>query len=169
MVWRVNSEDVLDGKVAVVTGTSRGVGVGIPHELLRAGATVIGCSRSKLDTIPGARQPAVVRHPRVPADARPRRRGSIINISSGAGHPADAGFLRCCQGGPQPPHPLTGRGMGPACARQRLGAGPDDDRQLPVVRAAQGRPEGRELLSIDGGMLPGVLYEAGLKTITDLL
>src|SRR5262245_51361166 len=53
MVWRVNSEGVLGGKVAIVTGTSRGVGVGIAHELLRAGATVIGCSRSKLDTIPG--------------------------------------------------------------------------------------------------------------------
>jgi hypothetical protein len=24
-------------------------------------------------------------------------------------------------------------------------------------------------IEIDGGMLPGVLYEAGLKTITDLL
>lgn len=44
---------VLEGKVAIVTGTSRGVGVGIAHELLRAGATVIGCSRSPLDAIPG--------------------------------------------------------------------------------------------------------------------
>lgn len=45
---------VLDGKVAAVTGTSRGVGVGIAHELLCAGATVVGCSRSALDALPGA-------------------------------------------------------------------------------------------------------------------
>lgn len=38
----------LDGKVAVVTGTRRGVGVGIAAELLREGATVVGCARSEL-------------------------------------------------------------------------------------------------------------------------
>src|SRR4051812_10971292 len=53
MVWRVKTEGVLEGEVAIVTGTSRGVGVGIAHELLGAGATVIGCSRSKLEAIPG--------------------------------------------------------------------------------------------------------------------
>ena len=60
MVWRVKTEGVLEGKVAIVTGTSRGVGVGIAHELLGAGATVIGCSRSKLDTLPGADQENVL-------------------------------------------------------------------------------------------------------------
>lgn len=40
MVWRVTDAGVLDGKIAIVTGASRGVGVAIAHELLRAGGTV---------------------------------------------------------------------------------------------------------------------------------
>jgi NAD(P)-dependent dehydrogenase (short-subunit alcohol dehydrogenase family) len=44
----------LDGKIAIVTGTSRGVGVGIARCLLEAGATVIGCSRRELPALPAA-------------------------------------------------------------------------------------------------------------------
>jgi len=46
----------LQDKVAIVTGTSRGVGVGIARELLLEGATVIGCSRSELPALPGAEE-----------------------------------------------------------------------------------------------------------------
>jgi NAD(P)-dependent dehydrogenase (short-subunit alcohol dehydrogenase family) len=44
----------LDGKVAIVTGTSRGVGVGISRKLLQAGATVVGCSRREIPALPAA-------------------------------------------------------------------------------------------------------------------
>jgi NAD(P)-dependent dehydrogenase (short-subunit alcohol dehydrogenase family) len=44
----------LEGKVAIVTGTSRGVGVGIARRLLEEGATVVGCSRRELPALPAA-------------------------------------------------------------------------------------------------------------------
>ena len=45
----------LDGKIAIVTGTSRGVGVGIARRLLEEGATVVGCSRRALPALPAAK------------------------------------------------------------------------------------------------------------------
>jgi NAD(P)-dependent dehydrogenase (short-subunit alcohol dehydrogenase family) len=45
----------LDGKIAVVTGTSRGVGVGIARRLLEEGAAVVGCSRRALPALPAAK------------------------------------------------------------------------------------------------------------------
>ena len=44
----------LDGQIAIVTGTSRGVGVGISRRLLEEGATVISCSRRPLPALPAA-------------------------------------------------------------------------------------------------------------------
>jgi len=44
----------LDGKVAIVTGTSRGVGHGIARALLEAGASVVGCSRRPAEALPAA-------------------------------------------------------------------------------------------------------------------
>jgi len=44
----------LDGKIAIVTGTSRGVGVGISRRLLEEAATVVVCSRRELPALPAA-------------------------------------------------------------------------------------------------------------------
>jgi NAD(P)-dependent dehydrogenase (short-subunit alcohol dehydrogenase family) len=44
----------LDGKIAIVTGTSRGVGLGISRRLLEESATVVGCSRRALPALPAA-------------------------------------------------------------------------------------------------------------------
>src|SRR5688572_9493803 len=43
----------LTGRVALVTGGTRGIGLGITRALLAAGATVVTCSRSDAEPVPG--------------------------------------------------------------------------------------------------------------------
>ena len=284
----------LDGKVAVVTGTSRGVGLGIAHELLRAGATVVGCSRGPLDAIPGVADnpdwlarssqrvcdqgdyraidafvdavvadygridilvnnaggtvpapnvesiPSLVSHIQgaptsddeyertvlfhafaiqmnlispmwfaIRAFRQMREQdgvGSIVNISSGAGHPAGSPTLVSYGAAKSGLNHLTrslAEEWGPKVRVNCLALGPtmtdnfksfvlpkDDPtgeryfRAVPMHRAGEPAEVGRAVvflcsgtadfingttIEIDGGMMPGVLYEAGLKTITDLL
>lgn len=287
----------LDGKVAVVTGTSRGVGVGIAHELLRAGATVIGCSRSPLDSLPGLDDPdtepdwarrsaqmvcdqgdyhaidafvqqvvdnygridilvnnagGTVPAPHVedipelvqrlqgaPRSADDFERtalfhafaiqmnlisplwfairvyrqmktqdgtGCIVNISSGAGHPAGAPTLVSYGAAKSGLNHLTrslAQEWGPKVRVNCVALGPtitenfrafvlpkDDPTgteyfaKVPMKRGGEPAEVGRTVvflasgtvdfingttIEIDGGMLPGVLYDAGLKTITDLM
>jgi NAD(P)-dependent dehydrogenase (short-subunit alcohol dehydrogenase family) len=290
----VSDVSALDGKIAIVTGTSRGVGLGIAHELLRAGATVIGCSRGPLETIPGVADnpdwlarssqrvcdqghhraidefvsgvvadygridilvnnaggtvpsphvedvPELVSRiqgaPRAADDFertvlfhqfaiqmnlisplwfairvyRQMREqdgtGSIINISSGAGHPAGSPTLVSYGAAKSGLNHMTrslAEEWGPKARVNCLALGPtmtdnfksfvlpkDDPsgekyfRDVPLHRAGEPAEVGRAAvflcsgaadfingttIEIDGGMLPGVLYEAGLKTITDLL
>jgi NAD(P)-dependent dehydrogenase (short-subunit alcohol dehydrogenase family) len=290
----VSTAGVLDGKVAVVTGTSRGVGVGIAHELLRAGATVVGCSRSALDALPGtadhpewaSRSAQLVcdqgdhrsidalitevadTHGRldilvnnaggtVPAPhvhdipelvsriqgapaadddfertvlfhqfaiqmnlisplwfairayrqmATQDGTGCIINISSGAGHPAGSPTLVSYGAAKSGLNHLTrslAQEWGPKVRVNCVALGPtvtenfrsfvlpkDDPTgseyfaAVPMRRGGEPAEVGRvcvflasgaadyvngTTIECDGGMLPGVLYDAGLKTITDLL
>ncbi|UNB54071.1 SDR family NAD(P)-dependent oxidoreductase [Mycolicibacterium sp. YH-1] len=284
----------LDGKIAIVTGTSRGVGVGIAHELLRAGATVVGCSRSPLDGLPGADSesgwsdrslqlvcdqadhqaidslvtqvvdrfgrvdilvnnaggtvpaphvedvPALVSRiqgaPRSDDDyertvlfhafaiqmnlisplwfaIRAQRQmktqdgtGCIINISSGAGHPAGSPTLVSYGAAKSGLNHMTrslAQEWGPRVRVNCVALGPtitDNFRSfvlpkddptgaqyfdpIPLKRGGEPAEVGRTCvflasgaadyingttIEMDGGMLPGVLYDAGLKTITDLL
>lgn len=284
----------LDGQVAVVTGTSRGVGVGIARELLLEGATVVGCSRSPLPALPGAEDipgatersaqwvcdqgaydsidqfvsrvvqtygridilvnnaggtvpsPSVENVPELvsriqgaPTSDDDYERsvlfhafavqmnlispmwfairvfrqmkeqsgsGSIVNISSGAGHPAGSPTLVSYGAAKSGLNHLTrslAQEWGPKVRVNCLALGPtmtenfqsfvlpDDDKSgskyfanVPLKRAGDPSEVGRACvflcsgqadfvngttIEIDGGMLPGVLYEAGLKTITDLL
>jgi len=284
----------LDGKIAIVTGTSRGVGVGISRQLLVEGATVIGCSRTPLDALPAASGvpggaersaqwvcdqgdltaidefvqrvvdtygrvdilvnnaggtvpaphvediPELVQKfqgaPRSDDDFERTARfhafavqmnlispmwfairvfrqmktqdgtGSIINISSGAGHPAGSPTLVSYGAAKSGLNHLTrslAEEWGPKARVNCLALGPtmtdnfqafvlpaDDPlgtdyfRNVPLGRAGEPDEVGRACvflcsgdadyingttIEIDGGMLPGGLYDAGLKTITDLL
>ena len=75
----VISVGILDGKVAIVTGASRGIGAEIARRFGAAGAAVAVCARTT-----GAGES------HFPArSARPQGQGWILNISSGAArHPA---------------------------------------------------------------------------------
>jgi NAD(P)-dependent dehydrogenase (short-subunit alcohol dehydrogenase family) len=284
----------LDGKVAIVTGTSRGVGVGISRQLLVGGATVVGCSRRPMDALPAAADvdgasarsaqwvcdqgdvqaidafvqrvadtygrvdilvnnaggtvpsPSVDDVPELlqkiqgsPAsdDAFERSAffhafavqmnlisplwfairvyqqmkqqdgvGSIINISSGAGHPAGSPTLVSYGAAKSGLNHMTrslAEEWGPHVRVNCLALGPtmtdnfqafvlpEDDPEgkayfanVPLGRAGTPDEVGRACvflcsgqadyingttIEIDGGMLPGVLYDSGLETITNLL
>ncbi len=151
-------------------------------------------------------QPAVVRYPGLPADATQDGTGSIINISSGAGHPGGSPTLVSYGAAKSGLNHLTrslAQEWGPKVRVNCVALGPtmtenfrsfvlpkDDPTgekyfaAVPLRRAGEPREVGRvcvflaggtadfvngTTIECDGGMRPGVLYDAGLKTITDLL
>lgn len=284
----------LSGKIAIVTGTSSGVGLSIAHELLKEGATVVGCARTPLDAIPGTEdhpdwisrsaqivcdqgdytaidamvQQVADRYGRIdilvnnaggaiaspsvhdvpelvaqfggtPASddsfertalyhayivqmnltsplwfairvyrqmAKQDGTGCIINISSGASHPAGSPTLVSYGAGKAGLNHFTrslAQEWGPKARVNCIALGPivtdnfrafvlsesDPDgakffKDIPLVRGGEPIEVARTCvflasgeadyingttIQIDGGMLPGVLYGPGLKTITDML
>ena len=132
--------------------------------------------------------------------------GCIINISSGAGHPAGSPTLVSYGAAKSGLNHLTrslAEEWGPKVRVNCIALGPtltdnfrsfvlpEDDptgssyfQKVPLQRGGEPAEAGRicaflasgaadfingTTIEMDGGMLPGVLYEAGLKTITDLL
>jgi len=145
---------VLDDTVAIVTGTSRGVGVGIAHELLRAGATVVGCSRSPLDAIPGV-------------DCEPgwAERSDQMVRDHGDYHAITDNFRSFVL----PKDDPTGSMYFDALPLKRGGEPAEVGRTCVFLASGGADFINGTTIEIDGGMLPGVLYDAGLKTMTDLL
>jgi NAD(P)-dependent dehydrogenase (short-subunit alcohol dehydrogenase family) len=264
----------LDGRVAIVTGTSRGVGAGIARRLLREGAAVAGCSRQPLDALPAAAGidgaaersvqwvcdqadwaqidefvdrvanhfgridilinnaggtmpiPHVEEVPELISYAVQNNligplwfavrvyrtmagqdgTGSMVNISSGASHPAGAPTLVSYGAAKSGLNHMTrslAEEWGPKVRVNCLALGatmtdnfqqfvlPEDDpagieyfKNVPLGRAGTPDEVGAACvflcsgqadyingttIEIDGGMLPGTLYDVGIRTIEDLL
>jgi NAD(P)-dependent dehydrogenase (short-subunit alcohol dehydrogenase family) len=84
----------LSGRVALVTGGARGIGLGITRVLRSAGASVVTCSRSEIDPVPGTthhvcdvRDPEAVRR----LVGSLRRLDVLVNNAGGAPYAEAAG------------------------------------------------------------------------------